>query len=94
MPIRCYSHYGLDYRLDVFGYTCRTAALPPGQDELEPSTPDGTCGDHKASFAAVGIVDVVNQLAILMLPVPMILRLEMQMRYRVLIVCIFAVSFL
>ncbi|KAI2473633.1 hypothetical protein F4781DRAFT_139552 [Annulohypoxylon bovei var. microspora] len=57
-------------------------------------TPGGFCGDQKAAFASVGIVDVVNHLVILMLPLPMIWTLGVEIRYRVVTVCIFTIGIL
>ncbi|KAI0147968.1 hypothetical protein F4776DRAFT_605373 [Hypoxylon sp. NC0597] len=56
--------------------------------------PEGTCGDQKAALASVGIVDVINHLAILMIPLPMILKLGAEIRYRIATVCIFSIGIL
>ncbi|KAI1208991.1 uncharacterized protein F4807DRAFT_106295 [Annulohypoxylon truncatum] len=57
-------------------------------------TPGGFCGDQRAAFASVGIVDITNQLMILMLPLPMIWKLGVEIRYRVVTVCIFTIGIL
>ncbi|KAI2602352.1 hypothetical protein GGR54DRAFT_525559 [Hypoxylon sp. NC1633] len=56
--------------------------------------PGASCGDHKAAVAAVGIIDIINQLAILMLPLPVILKLEMQTRCKIITACIFSIGLL
>lgn len=40
-------------------------------------TPGGQCGNQNAAFAAVGIMDVLVDLAILIIPLPMIFKLQM-----------------
>ncbi|XDG06920.1 hypothetical protein ABKA04_006535 [Annulohypoxylon sp. FPYF3050] len=57
-------------------------------------TPGGFCGDQKAAFASVGIVDIANHLIILMLPLPMIWKMGVEIRYRVATVCIFTIGIL
>ncbi|KAI1457432.1 hypothetical protein F4805DRAFT_428660 [Annulohypoxylon moriforme] len=57
-------------------------------------TPGGFCGDQRAAFAAVGIVDIANQLIILTLPLPMIWKLGVEIRYRVATACIFTIGIL
>ncbi|KAI0889715.1 uncharacterized protein GGS22DRAFT_3118 [Annulohypoxylon maeteangense] len=56
--------------------------------------PGGFCGDQRAAFASVGIVDIANHLIILMLPLPMIWKLGVEIRYRVATVCIFTIGIL
>ncbi|KAI0842301.1 hypothetical protein F5Y06DRAFT_259486 [Hypoxylon sp. FL0890] len=51
--------------------------------------PTGTCGDQRAALVAVGVVNVINHMAILMLPLPMILKLGAEIRYKVATICIF-----
>ncbi|KAI1383463.1 uncharacterized protein F4822DRAFT_420702 [Hypoxylon trugodes] len=53
-----------------------------------------SCGDLRAAFAAEGIIDIVNHIAILMLPLPMIWKLGMEIRYKVVTVCIFCIGLL
>ncbi|KAI1372738.1 hypothetical protein F4677DRAFT_449221 [Hypoxylon crocopeplum] len=57
-------------------------------------TPGGTCGDQKAGLVAVGILDIINQLAILMLPLPVVLKVGMDMRYKIITACIFGIGIL
>ncbi|KAI1414723.1 hypothetical protein F5Y13DRAFT_197276 [Hypoxylon sp. FL1857] len=56
--------------------------------------PTGTCGDQKAALVSVGVVNVINHLAILMLPMPMILQLGTEIRYKIATVCIFSIGIL
>ncbi|KAI1761838.1 hypothetical protein GGR53DRAFT_451511 [Hypoxylon sp. FL1150] len=46
------------------------------------------CGDQDAAFLVIGIIDIINQLAILSLPFP-IMRLGMETRYKVMTAFIF-----
>ncbi|KAI0135144.1 hypothetical protein F4814DRAFT_399999 [Daldinia grandis] len=54
----------------------------------------GTCGDQKAAFAAMSVINIINQLMILALPLPMILKLQMEWRYKIVTICIFSISIL
>ncbi|KAI1469910.1 uncharacterized protein F4812DRAFT_306549 [Daldinia caldariorum] len=54
----------------------------------------GTCGDQKAAFAAISLINVINQLMILALPLPMILKLQMEWRYKIVTICIFSIGIL
>ncbi|KAI8957963.1 hypothetical protein F5Y11DRAFT_360394 [Daldinia sp. FL1419] len=54
----------------------------------------GTCGDQKVAFAALSVINIVNQLMILALPLPMILKLQMEWRYKIVTICIFSISIL
>ncbi|KAI1482821.1 hypothetical protein K445DRAFT_309252 [Daldinia sp. EC12] len=54
----------------------------------------GTCGDQKAAFAAMSLINIINQLTILVLPLPMILKLQMEWRYKIVTICIFSIGIL
>ncbi|KAI1105521.1 hypothetical protein F4804DRAFT_131010 [Jackrogersella minutella] len=57
-------------------------------------TAGATCGNQRAAFASVSAVDIVNQVVILMLPLPMVWRLGLEIRYRIVTACIFTVGIL
>ncbi|KAI1775621.1 hypothetical protein F4818DRAFT_414395 [Hypoxylon cercidicola] len=54
----------------------------------------GACGDQDAAYLAIGIIDVVNQLAILMLPLPSIIKLGVVKRYKVIMAILFSIGIL
>lgn len=57
-------------------------------------TEGGSCGDQAATFAAVGVVDLVTDLAIIILPVPMSLRLQLKSRHKVALCVMFGAGVL
>lgn len=59
-----------------------------------PLGPGNGCGNSGVAFLAIGIIDIVNQLAILMLPFPTIIRLGMETRYKVMTAFIFGIGIL
>ncbi|KAK8067622.1 hypothetical protein PG996_006734 [Apiospora saccharicola] len=66
----------------------------PVQMNWNPYTPGGSCGDQVLGFVSVGIVDIVNELCILILPMPMVWRLRMPLRYRAALFCMFGAGIL
>ncbi|KAF9887525.1 hypothetical protein FE257_010103 [Aspergillus nanangensis] len=60
----------------------------------DPTTPGGTCGDQTAAFSAVGIVDIIVDVLILVLPIPMILNLQLPTANKMGLVAIFSVGIL
>ncbi|KAK7946936.1 uncharacterized protein PG986_011257 [Apiospora aurea] len=66
----------------------------PVEMNWNPYTPGGICGDQLAAFASVGIVDIVNEVSILALPIPMIWRLQMPLRYKGALFCVFGAGIL
>ncbi|KAK7980162.1 phosphoglycerate mutase-like protein [Apiospora arundinis] len=66
----------------------------PVEMNWNPFTPGGKCGDQVAAFGAVGIIDMVNELAILTLPIPMVLQLRMPFRYKAALFCVFGAGVL
>ncbi|KAK7972527.1 hypothetical protein PG988_006661 [Apiospora saccharicola] len=61
----------------------------PIQMNWNPFTPGGHCGDQVAAFVWIGIIDVINEFCILLLPVPMVWRLQMPLRYKAAVFCMF-----
>lgn len=61
----------------------------PTEMNWNPWTPGGWCGNEMAAFASVGAVDVINELCILILPIPYICKLQMKTRYKLGLGCIF-----
>ncbi|KAL7629120.1 hypothetical protein AAE478_000639 [Parahypoxylon ruwenzoriense] len=70
---------------------CRPISMNWDSRELAPG---GRCGNQVAAFVSVGIVDVINQLLILMLPVPHVWRLGIKRHYQVATTCIFGIGVL
>lgn len=69
----------------ILGITiCQPVAM-----NWDPTTPGGTCGSQVAGFSAVGYMDLGTDLLLLLLPVPMVYRLQMRLRHKVAVSCIF-----
>ncbi|ORY58542.1 uncharacterized protein BCR38DRAFT_400322 [Pseudomassariella vexata] len=66
----------------------------PIQMNWDPATPGGRCGDQVAAFSSVGIIDVINEFSMLLLPIPMIWKIHVHRRYKVLIGCMFGAGIL
>ncbi|KAI1074393.1 hypothetical protein F5B20DRAFT_438513 [Whalleya microplaca] len=56
------------------------------------NTPGGRCGDQVSAYLSVGIVGIINEFFILVLPLPMIWKLQMGKRYQIAIACIYIVG--
>ncbi|KAH9999737.1 hypothetical protein F4779DRAFT_605203 [Xylariaceae sp. FL0662B] len=50
------------------------------------------CGDRVSASLSVGIIDIINELFIIMLPIPMVWKMQTEKRYLVAIVCIYAIG--
>ncbi|OCK85403.1 hypothetical protein K432DRAFT_318302 [Lepidopterella palustris CBS 459.81] len=60
----------------------------------DPTTPGGKCGNENAAFAAVGVVDLITDTVILVLPIPMVLRLQIPQANKIGLICIFGAGLL
>lgn len=58
------------------------------------NTEGGRCGDQMTAFAAVGVVDLVTDLAIIILPVPMSLSLQLKWRHKMALLVVFGAGIL
>ncbi|KAK5989637.1 hypothetical protein PT974_07891 [Cladobotryum mycophilum] len=54
----------------------------------------GHCGNQTLAFAAVSIVDIITDLAILILPMKMLLELQMKLSYKIALGCVFGAGFI
>lgn len=54
----------------------------------------GTCGHQVSSYAATGILNIITDLAVLLLPVPHLVRLEMALYKKWTLICTFTVGLL
>jgi hypothetical protein len=52
-------------------------------------TARGQCGNQTLAFAAVSIVDIVTDMAIIILPLRMVASLQMKKTYKVALICVF-----
>ncbi|KAF6790390.1 integral membrane protein [Colletotrichum sojae] len=68
---------------------CRPIAM-----QWDPTIPGGECGDQIAGFAAVGVVDLIVDLVIFILPIPMVLKLQVSKAHRLALVSIFGAGVL
>ncbi|KAI4867522.1 hypothetical protein F4820DRAFT_197883 [Hypoxylon rubiginosum] len=59
-----------------------------------PLTARGACENEEAALMAIGIIDLANQLAILMLPVPKVIKLGMETRYKIVTAFLFSIGIL
>ncbi|KAI0596110.1 hypothetical protein F4775DRAFT_322166 [Biscogniauxia sp. FL1348] len=51
---------------------------------------DGTCGNQFVGFGVVAAVDIVNELCLIILPIPSVLRLHIGKRYKVALAAVFS----
>ena len=58
------------------------------------AVPGGRCGNQTAAFASVGIVDIVVDLVIFILPLPMVFKLQISKAHRIALSCIFGAGIL
>ncbi|KAI3542584.1 integral membrane protein [Colletotrichum filicis] len=68
---------------------CRPIAM-----QWNPTIPGGVCGDQITAFAAVGVVDVIVDLIIFILPIPMVLKLQVSSAHRIALIGIFGAGIL
>lgn len=69
----------------IIGFTiCQPVAM-----NWDSNTPGGVCGNQLAGFAAVGILDLITDGALLLLPAPMVIRLQMRWQHKVALLAIF-----
>lgn len=54
----------------------------------------GVCGDEAAAYLAAGIVNLCTDIMVLCLPIPMVLKLQLPLRNRVVLLIVFGVGFL
>lgn len=54
----------------------------------------GTCGDQVSSYLATGILNIVTDVAVLLLPLPYFVRLEMALYKKVVLICTFTAGLL
>ncbi|GJC95772.1 integral membrane protein [Colletotrichum higginsianum] len=65
-------------------FICQPVAM-----NWDPTTPGGTCGNQNAAFAAVGYFDLVTDLIILVLPIPMVYKLQLRWPHKIALYVIF-----
>jgi hypothetical protein len=66
----------------------------PIQMNWNPFTLGGKCGNQKRAFAITGIVDVVTDLAILLVPIPMVWKLQLPKANKLGLLVIFCMGIL
>ena len=75
-----------------FGATLQAFLIcRPFAKNWNPSLP-GTCGDSVASFLADGIINLIVDLAVITLPMPMIWRLQMSQQRKIALTIVFALG--
>ncbi|KAF9872095.1 integral membrane protein [Colletotrichum karsti] len=68
---------------------CRPIAM-----QWDPTIPGGVCGDQVTAFAAVGVVDLIVDVIIFVLPIPMVLKLQVSRAHRIALISIFGAGVL
>lgn len=63
----------------------------PAQKNWDP-TVEGTCGNQIAGYTAVSVVNVIIDVLMLLLPLPMVYRLQTRPGYKVGLFAIFSVG--
>ncbi|KAF2499359.1 hypothetical protein BU16DRAFT_523853 [Lophium mytilinum] len=61
----------------------------PIQMNWDPTVKGGKCGNQNAAFTSVGIVDLLTDFFILLLPMPMVVKLQIPRANKIGLVCIF-----
>ena len=79
--------FGIGLILQAF-LICR-----PFAKNWDPLLP-GTCGSSKASFSADGIINIVIDLAMIFLPMPMVWQLQMSQQRKIALTVVFALGIL
>ncbi|KAI0169407.1 hypothetical protein GGR52DRAFT_520278 [Hypoxylon sp. FL1284] len=54
-----------------------------------PETPGGSCGNQYIGFGIVAALDIINELCLLILPIPSLLKLHLNRRYKVSLAAVF-----
>ncbi|KAI2465614.1 hypothetical protein F4781DRAFT_408663 [Annulohypoxylon bovei var. microspora] len=60
----------------------------------DPNTPGGSCGNQYIGFGIVAGLDILNELCLLVLPIPSVLKLHLNLRYKVALAGIFCTGIL
>jgi hypothetical protein len=60
----------------------------------DPTTPGGHCANMNAAYTATGILDVSVDIFILIIPLPMVMKLQMPIANRIAVTCIFTLGIL
>ncbi|TEA15717.1 Satratoxin biosynthesis SC1 cluster protein 4 [Colletotrichum sidae] len=68
---------------------CRPIAM-----QWDPTIPGGECGDQTTAFAAVVVVDIIVDVFIFVLPIPMVLKLQVSRAHRIALMGIFGAGIL
>lgn len=66
----------------------------PVEMNWNPQTPGGHCGNQNAAYSAVGVVDIVVDFAILLLPIPTVLKLQLPTANRIGLMFVFSFGIL
>lgn len=66
----------------------------PVRMNWDPSTPGGHCGNQNAGHSAVGVVDLVVDFLIFLLPIPTVLKLQFPIANKIGLLVIFSFGIL
>ncbi|KAH9885950.1 hypothetical protein F4778DRAFT_759801 [Xylariomycetidae sp. FL2044] len=61
----------------------------PIEANWNPATPGAECGNQYIGFGVVAGVDLINELALLILPIPSLLRIHLNRRYKIALIAVF-----
>ncbi|KAI1739170.1 hypothetical protein F4680DRAFT_149791 [Xylaria scruposa] len=61
----------------------------PIEANWNPATPGASCGNQYIGFGIVAGLDIINELALLILPIPSLLTLQLRTRYKVALLGVF-----
>lgn len=61
----------------------------PIEMNWNPDVPGGSCGNQYVGFGVVAAVDIINELCLMILPIPSLYKLHMSRRYKIALGCVF-----
>jgi hypothetical protein len=73
---------------------CSFLLCRPFAFNWDQSIPDGHCGNQILSYVLTGSFNILTDVIVLTLPLPMIWKLQMQFRNKVALTIVFAIGFL
>jgi len=60
----------------------------------DPTIPDGRCGNRVLSYVLTGVLNIITDVLVLCLPIPVIWNLQMRVANKIALTGVFAVGFL
>lgn len=68
------------------------AACQPFAKNIDVTVKDGQCLDKVALYIATGVINIITDLMVLILPIPMVLGLQMQRSRKIMLILLFSLG--